>query len=71
MRAKIVRIENSQGVRIPKLLLLSSGLGEEVEIEAPGDQIVIRPARRPREGWSESFQAMARSGEDELIDGCA
>ena len=50
MRAKIVRIGNSQGVRIPRPLLLSSELGEDVEIEAEGDQIVIRPIGRPREG---------------------
>ncbi len=69
MRAKIVRIGNSQGVRIPKPLLERSGLGEDVEIEAEGDQIVIRPIRRPREGWSEVFQAMAHAGDDQLIDG--
>ncbi len=69
MRAKIVRIGNSQGIRIPKPLLERSGLGEEVEIEAEGDQIVIRPLRRPREGWSEAFQAMTQAGEDQLVDG--
>lgn len=68
MRAKIVRIGNSQGVRIPKPLLERSGLGEDVEIEAEGDQIVIRPVRRPREGWGHAFQAMAQAGDDRLLD---
>ena len=69
MRAKIVRIGNSQGVRIPKPLLERSGLGEDVEIEAEGDQIVIRPLRQPREGWNDAFQAMARAGDDQLFEG--
>lgn len=68
MRAKIVRIGNSQGVRIPKPLLLRSGLTVEVEIDAQDDQIVIRPARRPREDWEDSFLRMAASGDDRLPD---
>lgn len=69
MRAKIVRIGNSQGVRIPKPLLVRSGLSVEVEIEAQDDQIVIRPARRPREDWESAFALMSASGDDQLIDG--
>ena len=69
MRAKIVRIGNSQGVRIPKLLLERSGLGGEVEIEAHENQIILRPVRQPREGWGDAFQAMAEAGDDELVDG--
>lgn len=68
MRAKIVRIGNSQGVRIPKPLLLRSGLSVEVEIDAQDDQIVIRPARRPREDWDAAFARMAESGDDGLLD---
>jgi antitoxin MazE len=69
MRAKIVRIGNSQGVRIPKPLLLRSGLSGEVEIDAQDDQIVIRAARRPREDWDAAFVRMSESGDDVLLDG--
>lgn len=68
MRVKIVRIGNSQGVRIPKLLLEQAGLGYEVELEAQGNQIIIRPTTYPRQGWGEAFQAMSRGGEDRLLD---
>ena len=31
--------------------------------------LVIRPARRrPREGWAEAFEEMARRGDDALLD---
>lgn len=68
MRTRIVRIGNSQGVRIPKPLLEQTGLKEEVEIEVEGCQLVIRSVAGPRAGWAEAFQAMAREGDDEMLD---
>jgi antitoxin MazE len=55
MRTRIVRIGNSQGIRIPKKLLAQSGLGPEVELEVQDQQIIIRTARPPREGWEASI----------------
>lgn len=69
MRAHIIRIGNSQGVRIPKVLLEQSRLGTDVELEVENEKIVIRPASRPREGWGEKFRFMAESGDDRMIDG--
>ena len=68
MRTRIVRIGNSQGVRIPKPLIERTGLKEEVEIEVEGNQLVIRSVAGPRAGWAEAFQAMAREGDDEILD---
>ena len=69
MKTQIVRIGNSQGVRIPKPFLQQSGISKEVDIEVQGDQIVLRSLRRPREGWEESFREMAKRGDDRLLDG--
>ena len=71
IKTRIVKIGNSHGIRIPKLLLDQSNLGEEVELVLQQDQIVIRPVRRVREGWEEAYQAMAERGDDELLDGDA
>jgi antitoxin MazE len=68
MRARIIRVGNSQGIRIPKALLAQCGLGDAVEIEAEGDHLVIRPARTARSGWDDAFQDMAASGDDALLD---
>jgi antitoxin MazE len=68
MKTRIVRIGNSQGIRIPKPFLEQSGFGKEVDIELQGNQIVVRSLRRPREGWEESFREMARRGDDRLLD---
>jgi antitoxin MazE len=68
MKTRIVPIGNSQGIRIPKLLLEQTGLSGEVEISAEGGALVIRPVKRPRAGWAAAFQDMARRGDDALLD---
>lgn len=68
MRARIIKIGNSQGVRIPKFFLEQTGLAEEVEIEAVDKQIVIRPVTSIREGWDEAFKKMADNTDDQLLD---
>jgi antitoxin MazE len=68
MKTRIIRIGNSQGVRIPKLYLQQTGLGEEVELEVQDGEIVIRSTEHPRQGWAEAFRAMAKQGDDELLD---
>lgn len=68
MKTHIVRIGNSRGIRIPKALLEESGLNGEVELNARPGSLVIRPARKPREGWAEAFEGMAGRGDDGLLD---
>jgi antitoxin MazE len=67
MKTRIVKIGNSQGVRIPKLLLERSNLAEEVELEAEDDRIIIRSTRQPRQEWERAFRAMAERGDDSLL----
>ncbi|MFH0788460.1 MAG: AbrB/MazE/SpoVT family DNA-binding domain-containing protein, partial [Pseudomonadota bacterium] len=43
MRARIVKIGNSQGIRIPKPLLDQTGIMDDVELEVEKTQIIIRP----------------------------
>jgi antitoxin MazE len=69
VKARIVKIGNSQGIRIPKLLLDQADLGEEVELELRGEHIVIRSAHRARRNWADKFKAMAAQGDDKLLDG--
>jgi antitoxin MazE len=68
MRTRIIKIGNSQGVRIPRALLEQSGLSTEVELEVQDTQIVIRSAERPRQGWEEAFCVMAEHQDDRLLD---
>ena len=69
VKTRIVKIGNSQGVRIPKLLLEQVDLGEDVELALQDDQIVIRSALPVRHGWEEAFRKMAKAGNDRLLTG--
>ncbi len=69
MKASIIRIGNSKGVRIPKPLLDQCRLEGIVELEARGGELVLRPAKSPRTGWGEAFKRMAQEGDDALLDG--
>ena len=68
MKTRIIRIGNSRGVRIPKPLLEQTGLSGEVEIAIRNGSLVIKPARKPRQGWAAAFAEMVRRGDDALPD---
>ncbi len=68
IQTQILKIDNSQGIRIPRSLLEQIGISEAVEIEVQGDRIVIRAALKPRVGWEEAFAKMAEQHDDVLLD---
>jgi antitoxin MazE len=68
LKARIIKIGNSHGVRIPKIWLEQLDLGEEVEMAVESDQIVIRPTHHPRDNWEQRFSEMAAQGDDQLLD---
>jgi antitoxin MazE len=68
MRASIVRIGNSQGIRIPKVVLEQTRLHGEVDLEVKDEKIIISPVKKPRQDWDRQFKLMAERGDDKLID---
>ena len=69
MKARLVRIGNSRGVRLPKPLIQQAGLTEDVELQVSEGQIVISRVSSPREGWAEAARKLTMRKEDELLDG--
>ena len=67
MKAELVRIGNSRGVRIPKPLIEQCGLEDTVELRVDNNCLVISPAHRPRHGWEEAFRAAVSSHRDEFL----
>ena len=67
IKTRIVKIGNSQGLRIPKTLLEQSGINSEVEIEVQGNHLIIRPVEQVRKGWEKAFQKMNVNGDDKLL----
>ncbi len=68
MKSHLIKIGNSRGIRIPKVWIEQLGLTEEVELAMQPDRLVVRAARRRRQGWDEQFRAMAQHGDDKLAD---
>jgi antitoxin MazE len=68
MRAHVVRIGNSQGIRIPKPFLDQTGIKDDVDLEVDKTSIIIRPISNPRLGWDTAFKTMAQNGDDGLIN---
>ena len=69
MRARIVKIGNSQGICIPKTLLAQTDLRDEVEITVRRGTLVVSAAAPARSGWDDAFRQMAARGDDHLLDG--
>ncbi len=67
MRARVIKIGNSQGLRIPKPILEQTGIMDDVEIEVEKDQIIIRPVTNAREGWDAAFKIMGEQGDDKPL----
>ena len=68
MKSKLVRIGNSRGVRIPKPLIEQAGLKGDIEIDLTEEGVLIRPHRRPRDGWAEAASELGERGDGGLID---
>jgi len=67
MKARLVRIGNSRGVRLPRPLIEEAQLPEEVDLRVDDGTIVIAPAKQVRGGWSEAAREMHAAGEDEPL----
>lgn len=68
MKTKLIRIGNSQGVRIPKPIIEEIGLTEEIEMILEDNQIILRSPKQIRKGWDDAFKKMAQKEDDELLD---
>ncbi len=67
VKTRLVRIGNSQGIRVPKILAEQADLGGELELEVRRRQLIVRSRRRPREGWDDQFRQMAARHDDRLL----
>jgi antitoxin MazE len=62
MKARLIRIGNSRGVRLAKPLLEEAGLTDEVEIRAQDGAVIITSVVAPRTGWAAAAAAIAPEG---------
>jgi len=67
MKARIIRIGNSKGLRLSKTILERYEMSEEVDIVMKNDHIEIHPSKEARKGWSEKMQKLSTASDDELL----
>lgn len=54
---ELIRIGNSQGVRIPKPIIEQAKLSnKQLEFKIVDDGLLICPVKQPREGWKNSVE---------------
>lgn len=68
MQVAIRKMGNSQGVLIPKPVLLQLGLGDTADMQVRDGVIEIRPLKQnPREGWAQDSQRLGAAEDDAPI----
>ena len=69
--AHLVKIGNSQGIRIPKPLIKQAHLeGKELDIQVVNQGILVTPSKKPREGWKKAIEETILSSRgSETTDG--
>ena len=68
MKARLVPIGNSRGVRIPKPMIKEARLTDEVDIQLRDGAIVITSVAGLRSGWAESARTLRERNQDRLLD---
>lgn len=67
--AHLVKIGNSQGIRIPKPLIQQAHLeGKELDIQVVNQGILVTPSRKPRENWKKAIETILTTNGSEAID---
>ncbi|NTU42944.1 MAG: AbrB/MazE/SpoVT family DNA-binding domain-containing protein [Nitrospirales bacterium] len=65
MKAKLVSIGNSKGIRIPAAILRQCAIDDTVDLQVEKGRIIICPVKgNPRDGWDRAFRAMRERGDD-------
>lgn len=68
MKASIIKIGNSHGIRIPKPIITQCGFEDDVELLVQNNALVIKSLKAPRKDWDAAFKKMADNGDDQLLD---
>lgn len=64
MKAELIKIGNSQGLRIPKPVIEQCGFKNTVNLQIKGHSLIISPDTGVRKNWAQAFQEMAEREED-------
>jgi antitoxin MazE len=66
MHAFLVKIGNSQGVRLPKAVIEQAGLEKDLDLEVVDGAVIIRSQKQARTGWAEAARRCREQDDDQL-----
>jgi len=64
VQARLIKVGNSRGIRLPKAIINRYGLGDTVLLEELPEGILIHPGEQSMLSWEETYKAMAQDNED-------
>ena len=65
----LIKIGNSQGIRIPKPLIAQACLtGKALKLVVVKDGLLVAPQKMAREGWEEQISSLLKTQGKEAID---
>ena len=68
MHTKLIKVGNSQGIRLPKAIIEQAGLEKDLDLSVENGAVIIRPERSVRKGWAKAAAECRAAGEDVLED---
>ncbi len=68
MKASIIKIGNSHGIRIPKPIISQCGFEEEVELLVHNNALIINSHKSSLINWDDDFKKMAANADDQLLN---
>ena len=67
MKASIIQIGNSKGLRLSKTILERYNIRDTVELILEKGRIILKPIDQPRKGWDQAFNRMHANEDDTLL----
>ena len=67
METSIIKIGNSKGLRLSKIILEKYNIKDKVELILEKGQIILKPVASPRKNWKKEFKKMNENGDDKLL----
>lgn len=69
MQVDIIQVGNSKGIRIPAAILKQLGMDTKLDMEVIDGKIILKPIKKPREGWEETLRKLADQNQidDEIV----
>ena len=67
MKARLVPIGNSRGIRKPGNFLKETALKDAIQRRIVASGLRVRPRRRAREGWAEAARKVGKRGDDRSL----